>query len=484
MATNIHLVEEAANASQPTTPAPRPAPAFPHFPWTDAGNAELIAKLFADRLRFDNSRGKWMCWNGTIWVDDTDGQAMRWALKAARTRLHNVRDLEDAGADQIREYAWARASEHTSRIKSALEQVKAMKPISDSGLGWNADAYLFAAANGVIELRNGRLRPGRADDRITMQSTVPYDPTAKCPRWERFLDEIFASNRELISYVQRAFGYSLTADAKEQCFFSAHGSGANGKSTLFNILGELLGQYGTTLPFSVLEAPGKNSGSRMTDLAGLIGCRFVSVVEVNEAQPLDPGRIKSLTGEDVMKARFLYCEAYPFKPVAKFWLAFNHKPIIRDDTHGLWRRVHLIPFSVCFDGSRRDDNLMNALRAELPGILAWAVRGCLEWQKRKLDPPEIVLAASQEYREDNDTFGIFVEERCVRGAEHNALSSDLFAAYLSWATAAGESAKLTRSTFNDHLVRLDDVTKERFGKNRDRGYVGIGLKSVAPQPMY
>jgi putative DNA primase/helicase len=357
MASSIHLVE--ADAVTQIKP-PRPAPVFPHFPWTDAGNAELFAKLYGEDVRFDHARGKWLYWNGTIWVDDIDGQVWRLAKKAARVRLKHVAAVDFGSEELTGEYRWARSSEHTSKIKAALEQVRVTKPISDSGLDWNSDPYLFAVKNGVIELRTGRLRPGLPADRITLQSPVDYDPSAKCPRWERFLDEVFVSDKGLISFMQRAIGYCLTGDTSEQCLFLNHGTGANGKSTLFNTVANILGAYGMTLPFSSFESQ-KHSGAATNDIAALPGRRFVTCAEINESQELNEARIKRLTGCEDLSARLLFKEFFNFRPVAKFWLAFNHKPVIRDDTHGFWRRIHFIPFTVCFDGSTKDKHLERAL---------------------------------------------------------------------------------------------------------------------------
>jgi putative DNA primase/helicase len=484
MGTNIHLVEEVETTiTEQPSPAPRPASAFPHFPWTDAGNSELFAHLYGENVRFDHPRGQWFIFNGTIWVKDKDRRVWRLAKAAARVRLKNAATIDFDSEEVTGEYKWARSSESTTKIKYTLEQAKATKPISDTGEDWDANAYLFAAKNGVINLRNGRLRPGRPEDRITLQSPIEYDPSAKCPRWERFVDEIFASDRELISFMQRSIGYTLTGDTSEQCLFLNHGSGANGKSTLLNMISYIQGPHGMTLPFSSFESK-RNPGDATNDIAALPGKRFVTCSEINESQALNEARIKRLTGGEDMSARLLFKEYFDFRPVAKFWLAFNHKPVVRDDSHGFWRRIHFIPFTVCFDGAKKDKHLEEALRREAPGILAWAVRGCLEWQRMGgLRPPTSVTVSTEEYRAENDIMGAFLDDRCVLGVDQWASSADLYSAYRNWADLRGDGAKLTQQAFTARLSKMGGVKGgERVGKDRTRGYGGVGLKPAAAEP--
>jgi putative DNA primase/helicase len=222
--------------------------------------------------------------------------------------------------------------------------------------------------NGVVDLEHGALRPGKREDRITLCTAVPFDPSATCARWERFLREIFGGDEPLAAFVHRAIGYSLTGDTGEQCCFMGYGHGSNGKGTLVNTLKYILGDYSWNMPFSTLEM--RDRAGIPNDVAALDGRRFVVASETNDGARLNEARVKALTGCDPVTARFLHGEFFTFEPVAKFWLSVNHKPVIKDDSHGFWRRLRLIPFLQRFDVN---PNLADELRAEGRGILAWAV---------------------------------------------------------------------------------------------------------------
>lgn len=396
---------------------------------TDAGNAELFARLFADELRYDHRRGSWFRWNGHIWTPDKDSYVMRCAKRVARVRMKCATTMQESD-DRTNEVKWALSSEATYRLKALLEQAKATEPLADAGEGWDGDPLLFAVENGVIQLSDGRLRAGRPNDRITMQSPVPFDPSAPCRRWEQFLHEIFAGDGELIHAIQLAVGYCLTGLTLEQCLFLCYGDGSNGKSTFLKIIGYVLGDHAHNLPFSAFEV---NRGSGIpNDIAPLAGKRFITALETSETKQLNEARIKLLTGEDPVSARFLYGEYFTFRPVGKFWLSFNHKPSVVDDSHGFWRRIWMVPFTQTFSDRTKDPFLESKLRAEAPGILAWAIRGCLEWQRIGLPRPSAVERATREYRTENDIVGEFVEERCEIASGVSVLSADLWKAYEEW----------------------------------------------------
>src|SRR5262249_4534420 len=214
-------------------------------------------------------------------------------------------------------------------------------------------------------------RRGNPSDRITIHTHIQFDSSARCPRWNQFLVEVFEDNQELIDFVQRAVGYSLTGDTSEQCLFLNFGGGSNGKSTFLEVLRRVAGGYGHNMPFSTLEIKARTSIPN--DVAALAGRRLVTASETNESVRLNEERVKALTGCDAITARFLNKEFFTFHPVAKFWLAFNHKPRVADDSHGFWRRIRLIPFLHEFKDTARDKHLLEKLLAEAPGILVWAV---------------------------------------------------------------------------------------------------------------
>src|SRR5215469_969273 len=356
----------------------------PQFPRTDAGNAEYIAKLFGDVLRYDHTQGRWVIWNKTHrrWREDKCSEIPEFAIAAARRRRRGASRLADTDRSKA-EIKWSFESENRHSVEDALELAKGLVPISDTGEGWDADPLLFGVKNGVVDLRTGKLRDERPGDRITKHSPIPFDPTAKCARFEQFLIEIFENDEALVDYLQRTLGYCLTGLVHEQCVFCWHGTGANGKSTLILLARYIWGNYAVNLPFSALEIQNRNSN----DLVGLAGARLATAVETNEGMRLNQARIKALTGGDPITARRLYHESFTFDPTHKLVLAFNHKPTIADDSEGMWRRVHLVPFNRYFQEHERDKKLLDELKAEAPGILAMLVRGCLRYQKIGLDMP-------------------------------------------------------------------------------------------------
>ena len=440
------------------------------FPLTDSGNAELIATKFSNCLRFDHRRKRWLVWKHERWTEDHDGTVYRMAKEAARDRLKAAANVGD---DDKRESLakWAIQSESEYRLRAALNLAKTTLPISDVGDGWDSDRFLLGVRNGVVDLRTGKLRPARPEDRITIYTDAAYDPAAQCPRFELFLSEVFLGDAELAGYVQRAVGYCLTGAVSEQCLFLCYGEGENGKSALLEAVRDVLGGYAHNLPFSAFELHERSGISN--DVAGLVSKRFVTAVETNESVRLNEGRLKALTGGDRCTARFLYAEYFSFDPTAKFWLAFNHKPRVADDSHGFWRRVRLIPFNARFSDGNRDKDLPAKLKAEASGILAWAVRGCMLWQRHGLGLPPAVSEATRVYREESDPLAEFLEgyEYCPDGVVESA---QLRWDYQQWAIANGEKA-LDSHAFAARL-RARGCERVRVGNKRDRAWRGLKRK--------
>ncbi len=438
---------------------------------TDVGNAEFFAKLFGDRLRFDHRRGRWVIWRGHSWAEDWDGKIVRLAIEAARQRYVSATGISNL--DERRRVAnWSIACEQRSRIDATLGVAKVMLPFSDPGVDWDRDPMLLGTPNGVVNLKTGTLHAGKADDRITLQTSIGYDKDAPSPRFQRFLREIFQDDAELMEFIHAAVGYSLTGDTSEQVLFLAHGAGSNGKSVFLSTLRWMLGDYGHNMPFSTIEM--KDRSSIPNDLAALVNRRFVTASETNESTRMNEARTKALTGGDPVTARFLHGEFFTFKPVAKFWLAVNHKPRVSDDSYGFWRRVRLIPFLRQFKGEEIDPQLEQKLREEAPGILAWAVRGCLRWQEYGLKPPAAVVQATEAYREESDPLAAFILERCQLDANLTVSSAQLYTAYRSWAEKEGlrDREILTATSFGRRM-------KERFEHKRNsQGVTYCGISTL------
>jgi putative DNA primase/helicase len=443
------------------------------FPLTDSGNAELIASLFGDQLRFDHRQEKWLVWKGNCWTEDLDGEVYRLAKTAARTRLKAATCLRNM-EKRKGEAEWALKSESQYHIRAALELAKRTAPITDSGNNWDSDPFLLGVQNGLVNLKTGELRPAQPEDRIMRHSIVLYDPLALCPKFQLFLHQVFLGDEDLIRFVQKAIGYSLTGDVSEQCLFLCYGEGGNGKSTLLETVRSLLGGYAHNLPFSAFELAARSGTSN--DIAGLEAKRFVTAVETNENISFNEGRIKAITGGDICTARFLYREFFDFNPTPKFWLAFNHKPRVTDDSHGFWRRVRLIPFRARFEGTDDDKTLKDILRLESSGILAWAVRGCLLWRREGLVMPHSVLEATAAYQNESDRVPDFLDDRFVMCPNEFTPCSEINHEYAAWTKMNGE-IPLNRRAFAARLRGRGCVEDRTSGKERVRGWRGLKLKA-------
>jgi len=440
---------------------------------TDAGNAEAFEFLYGHRFRYDHSKGKWLVWNDRHWVEDRSGEAQRAALVTVRARLSAAILLLN-GHDKQRRVNWALRSESVAGLEAMLKSAQSLKSLATNTEDYDRDPYLLAVGNGTLDLRTGRLRRSRPEDLLTKAVEVQYDPAARSPRWIRFLNEVFDGDQELIGFIQRSVGYSLTGDTREQCFFILYGGGANGKTTFLETLMDLLGTHAVTASFSTFLAQ-RHPGVIRNDLAALQGARFVKAAEGEHQAALDEAVIKQLTGGDTITARFLYHEPFSFKPQFKIWLATNHKPEIRGTDEAIWRRIRLIEFKREFKGLARDPELRAKLAAELPGILAWAVEGCRQWMKRGLGRAATIDRATRGYRQESDQLGRFLRERCIQNPKLTVPAKALHDAYVGWCAQRGERA-LQATSFAQRVAERG-MSKKRG--RRGVTYQGLGL---APLP--
>lgn len=397
-----------------------PRPDANSYTRTDLGNTDFFCALFEEVIRFDQSRKRWLLWRQHRWEPDMLRRAEEAAQSAARKRFMDALKLPQgqgklpsgdydpvtkAREESIR---WALQSENRMRIDSVLALAQRTSKLStQTASGWDNNAWVIGVPNGVVDLRTGKLRPGDREDHITKQAGIPYKPTAQCPRWERFLEEVLNDDAELVTFVRRALGYTLTGDLREDCWFGCHGTGSNGKSTLFKVLHQIFGDYGYVAPFSLVER-GHGESKRDFDIAYLQNMRFVMASETREGGVWDEERLKRLSGGDPLHAEIKHGAEFEFLPSHKLWFMFNHQPRVRDHSVGFWRRVRMVPFLRRFDGSAKDPLLDAKLTAELPGVLAWLVRACLEWQREGLEQPDAVKVASTRYETDEDPLSEFV----------------------------------------------------------------------------
>jgi len=332
----------------------------------------------------------------------------------------------------------------------------------------DADTFLLNCRNGTLDLRTGKLKPHSPGDYLTKMLSVEYDPHAHCPRWEAFLAEIFEGNLELIGFVQRALAYSITGDVSEQVFFICYGTGANGKSTLTTLMTMLLGDYATIAAPGLLIA--KKHDSHPTELADLFRVRFVSTSEVKTDAKWDEERIKMLTGGDMVKARKMREDFWEFAPTHKIWISVNHRPATADSSYGFWRRVKMIPFTVTIPKERQDPKLLEALKAEMPGILAWLVRGCLEWREKGLGSCKVVDEATDAYRNPQNDMEGFLAVCCVKHDLMRVKAGELYGRYTRW--CAGQQVRPVRQTeFGRRMTSLGWETI----KASVNYYIGLGL---------
>lgn len=443
------------------------------IPRTDSGNAERFVAKYHDRLRFVGEANHWIQWTGTRWERDRLGRAQNTAHELTRDMYIAAWELQDK---QEREEAskWALRSQSAGAIRSMVELARTTPKMTVSQGDLDRKPFLLACANGVVDLETGRLRAADPADLITRGSPVAYSPDAPRPeRFERFLDELFDGDRDLIGWLQRFVGYALTGDTREHVLAVFYGSGCNGKSTLLTVLRDLLGDLAATSPFDTFAQTRNDDGPR-NDLARLAGARLVSASETGNGRRLDEACVKQVTGADTITARFLYQEHFEFEPTFKIVLSTNHRPRVVGDDAGIWRRLRLVPFEQSFLG-REDRTLNDDLRGELPGVLRWAVQGCLAWQEHGLGTAAAVTAATDDYRAGEDVLGGFLEACC--GADGHVPVAHLRGAYEAWCQREGEESLRARA-FSEAVLRRPGVESARTSSARI--YRGIHLLEAPP----
>jgi len=439
---------------------------------TDLGNAERLITLFGADLKYSNELKNFLTWSGARWVEDNDGQARRLAQNTAKTILIESYNEEDKSLSK-KIGQWAFTSQSRNKLDSMLDLAKSQPGITVPITEFDRNEYKLNFLNGTLDLSNGALQPHNPLDLITKQIQLNYDPDAKCPLWLKFLDDIMDHDQELINYLQRSIGYSLTGDTGEQCLFVAHGKGANGKTVFTKtILGALGDDYTKTARAETILTKDRHSAGATPDLARLRGARFVAINEIPSYGRLDEARVKEMTGNDQITARFLFSEEFSYTPTFKLWISTNHKPIIKDVDEGIWRRMRLIPFTVTIKKEIQDAKLIQKLQSEYVGIIAWAIQGCLQWQESGLKTPEKVTEATELYRTEEDLLQPFFDDKCVIDGNIKTMASDLYKSYKTWCEENSEKAT--------NITRFGRMLSDRgFEKTRltaGNFWQGIGLK--------
>lgn len=443
------------------------------YSFDDTGNAERFVDLFGEQVRYCYTDKRWLWYDGRKWCTDMTGTVKRLADKAvacmaAEAKVYAQLDA-DEGTDMAKAFEKHMKSCRSNKSKNAmLSEVMHHVPVLPAQM--DRFKTVLNTPGGVIDLRSGGISPHNPMTYLTKMTAVEYSENADCPRWLAFLDDIFRKDKDLIRYVQKAVGYSLTGSTTEQCAFFLYGTGRNGKSTFIDIIRDIFGDYAANIQPETIMVRSNQSTAINSDIARLKGARLVTSVEPNEGVRINEGLLKQLTGDDTVTARKLYGDEFEFKPEFKLWMATNHKPVIRGTDTGIWRRIHMIPFTVQIPEEKIDRRLKYKLSAELTGIFRWAVEGCLLWQKEGLKMPRAVLEEVREYRREMDVISAFVEDKCTVGKGLSVKSSQLFAAYLNWAEQNNEY-RMSSTKFGMELAK-------RFEKVKGRGcnyYSGITL---------
>jgi putative DNA primase/helicase len=414
-----------------------------------------FTRKFEDEVRFVNSWGKWLRWTGQYWKTDSTLRI----FDAVRTIC---REMASECPDQ-KLIANRLSSGRT--VAAAETLARADRRHAASPEEFDSSPWVLNTPTGLVDLRTGQVREHRRSDLITKITTA--GPGQGCDRWLQFLDEITGKDEELQQFFQRMIGYCLTGITREHALFFLYGTGANGKSVFLSTISTLLGDYARTASTSSFTA--SSTEQHPTDLAALRGARFVMAIETEDGARWAESKIKSLTGGDKIAARFMRQDFFEFKPEFKLVVSGNHKPGLRSVDEAMRRRLHLVPFTITIPEHERDAHLTDKLRGELPGIMSWAIQGCLDWQAQGLNPPAIVRDATAKYLAAEDAFGRWLEERCVVESSAWASSSSLFADWKDWAERNGEYAG-SQKRFSEQL-EARGFQPERT--REARGFIGI-----------
>ena len=465
------------------------------------GDAKIFVRLQRDRFVYDHAAGLWYEWKNHHWEPDTREAALAGVSEVAGLYLAEMKrqawariKAEKAGQTKAADTAKGLESALGRRVRDlqTIRRKQAVLHLARAGadsLGitgdeWDTNPWALPVANGVIDLRTGAFRNGAPFDYFkTFAPTEWQGMDAPAPVWKAFLQSTFAGNVDLVAFMQRLSGYAITGQTSEAVLPILWGLGRNGKTVFLQAIGETLGPdlAGPIESEMLLETRfTRQSGGPSSDLLHLRGRRLAWLSETNESRRLNAGKAKLFTGGDLLTGRAPYAaRQVTWKPTHKIFLLTNHRPKADAQDFALWQRVLLIPFTQIFltnpdpskpNEHKADLNLAEKLRAERPGILAWLVQGCLEWQRQGLNPPDSVKAATAEYKAAEDTIATFRADKCIEGPGLQVRAGELYSAYRAWSEANGEKA-MTGTKFGRYFAELFDSAKDVNGKF----YLGIGL---------
>ncbi|MFR6290248.1 MAG: phage/plasmid primase, P4 family [Peptococcaceae bacterium] len=404
------------------------------YSFDDTGNAERFTDHYRTIVRYSFIDKCWYYYNGKKWQRDFTGEVEK-LIDRLLGELKREADFYAEDEDQTKAFNKHVKYSRSNKGKTALKK-EVQHNVSILPQEFDRDIWQINVQNGMLNLQSGSLAEHNSDQFLSKVTNTEYSDKMDCPQWRVFLEQIFDHDQEMIRYIQKAVGYSLTGSTQEQCMFFCVGNGRNGKSTFLDTISDILGDYACNIqPETIMVKP--YNGTANSDIARLRGARFVTTVEPNEGCRLNEGLIKQLTGGDKVTARFQYGHEFEYTPEFKIWMGTNHKPIIRGRDEGIWRRLHLIPFHVQIPENEVDKTLKYKLKREYMAILNWAVEGALLWQREGLKKPKAVAAAVNEYKSEMDVVAIFLEE-CTERGPGDVRAAELYQVYREWAKENGQ----------------------------------------------
>lgn len=445
-----------------------------YYTYDDTGNALRFRDANAGLIHYNHVDGCWIYWDGVRWASDENGEIKRRADKMLADMAKDLKEMQDDPAYNTYKKHLSRSRSHRGK-EGFIAEARHLEgvPVLPSEMDRAGNA--FNVRNCLISLKTGRTAEHDKKYMISKLAPVTYDENAKCPRWDRFIEEITCGDKSLQLYLQRMIGYCMTAYTKEQCMFFLYGNGSNGKSVFVDTIAYMLGEYAASCQPETVMMRDRNNTAR-GDLARLKGARMVVTSEPNDGCRLDEGIVKQMTGgtENKLTARFLYGREFEFSPEFKIVMSTNYKPVIKGTDNGIWRRVRLIPFTAEFTKENRDPQLTEKLRRELPGILNWAIAGAVGWCKEGLPPCAIIDEAGQEYRSEMDRVQQFLDDCTTRSESSSTQASTLYKCYKAWCSEQGDRFPVGSTKFFMEL-------KRRFKSRKTEAYneyIGIKINDL------
>lgn len=436
---------------------------------TEDGVALAFTAKFCDDLRFCHDTGRWYRWSGQHWRRETTQLAFDWVRETCR---------EMGASDPLSPAAKVLSRANTA---TAVEKfARADRAHAATADAWDRNPWLLGTPGGVVELKTGVVRQADPADmvtKLTAAAPIPldrFDPARDCPRWLAFLDQVLDADAGAIRFLQQWAGYSLTGDTREEALLFVHGPGGSGKSTAINTLGDALGDYCTNVATETLSA--SKYDRHPTEIARLKGARMARASETEEGRAWAQQRITAMTGGDVLTARFMRQDDFEFRPEFKLTIVGNHAPAIQNVDGAIRRRFNVLPFN--YRPAAADQTLKDALRTEWPGILSWAMLGCLDWQAHGLVRPRVVVETTDAYLDAQDSFALWLDEDCERGGGLAARTEDLWVSWSFFARRAGEDPGSKTKTFPERMKQAGLETIRDSCGIRGRGFKGISVRAT------